>query len=94
MQAKEVAEASLIGLTAFLNVLITGEQADGRAATEMKLRTIVETKSWKVSERCPWVFSIIEMCSIWRTFLESKRMQLCTQPGKAKAPLCRCKAVK
>lgn len=94
VQVKEVAEASLIRLTAVLNVLIASEQADCRVAIEMKLGAIVETKSWKVSERRPWVFSVIEMCCIGRTFLESKRMQLCTHPGKAKAPLCRSKAIK
>lgn len=46
---KEVAKARLVCLTAFLDVLITCQQADGRAAVEVKLRAVVKTKSWEVS---------------------------------------------
>lgn len=72
VQAKEVAKARLVRLAAFLEVLIARQQADGRAAVEVKLGAVVETKSWEVSRGCPGVFGIVEMCSVWRTFLESR----------------------
>lgn len=77
MEVKEVAKACPVCLAAFLDVPIAGQQADGRVAVEMKLRAVVKTKPWDVSQRCPRVFCIIEMCSIWRTFLGSKRNGVC-----------------
>lgn len=39
----------LVCLAAFLDVLIICQQTDGGVAVEMKLRTVVKTKSWEVS---------------------------------------------
>lgn len=46
---KEVAKARLVCLAAFLDVLIIRQQTDGGVAVEMKLRTVVKTKSREVS---------------------------------------------
>lgn len=74
---EEVAKARRVRLTALPDVLVASQQADGGVAVEVELGAIVRTKPRKVPQRRLGVFSIIEMCSVWRTFLGSRRNQMC-----------------
>lgn len=72
LELQEVVEVGPVRLAALLDVLVTSQQVDGRVTVEVKLRAVVNTKSWEASQWGLWVFCLIEMCSIRRTFLKSK----------------------
>lgn len=49
LELQEVAEVGPVRLAALLDVLVTGQQADGREAVKVKLGAVVKTKSWEAS---------------------------------------------
>lgn len=73
LELQEVVEVGPVRLAALLDVLVTSQQVDGRVTVEVKLRAVVNTKSWEASQWGPWIFCLIEMCRIRRTFLKSKQ---------------------